>query len=151
MRTLFDPACRASILDRLDHLEPDASARWGRMTAPKVVAHLGDQMRMTLGPADWTPMPHNLGYLRYPLFKHAALYVLPWPRERIMGPPEAFVTPAADWDADMTTVKALIASFVARGHTGTWPAHSHFGPLNGRQWGMFCYRHFDHHLRQFGV
>jgi hypothetical protein len=54
-------------------------------------------------------------------------------------------------DADIATVEALVARFAARGTDGVWPEHSHFGRLNGRQWGVFCYRHFDHHLRQFGA
>jgi hypothetical protein len=113
-----------------------------------MLVHLGDQMRMTLGNAQWTRMP---GYLRYPGFKQAALYWLPWPKGRIQGPPEVFVTTPTDWAADLVTLQDLVARLVARGPDGSWPDHSHFGPLSGRQWGVFCYRHFDHHLRQFGA
>jgi hypothetical protein len=30
-------------------------------------------------------------------------------------------------------------------------SHPVFGPLTHRQWGIFVWRHVDHHLRQFGV
>ena len=149
MRTLFDDACRTDVLARLRQVRPDARPFWGRMTAPQMVVHLGDQMRMTLGHADWTRMPP--AHLRWPGMKQAALYWLPWPKGAIQGPPEAFVTTATDWDVDIATVETLVMRFAARGAGGAWPEHSHFGRLNGRQWGVFCYRHFDHHLRQFGA
>jgi hypothetical protein len=83
--------------------------------------------------------------------KQAFLYWLPWPKGGVQAPPEAFVTRPTDWDADVAALEMLVARLAARGPRGAWPEHSHFGPLNGRQWGVFCYRHFDHHLRQFGV
>jgi Protein of unknown function (DUF1569) len=149
MRTLFDDACRTDVLARLRHVRPDTRPSWGRMTAPQMVVHLADQMRMTLGNARWTRMPP--AHLRWPGMKQAALYWLPWPKGAIQGPPEVFVTTPTDWDADIATVEALVARFAARGPGGAWPEHSHFGRLNGRQWGVFCYRHFDHHLTQFGA
>jgi hypothetical protein len=148
MRTLFDSECRISLLERLGRLRPEHPPQWGRLSAPQMVAHLGDQMRLTLGDGSWTPMPSPW---RYPGLKQAALYVLPWPQGRIQGPPEAFATQPTSWSADVAALEALVARFVDRGPSGTWPAHSHFGPLSGRQWGLFCFCHFDHHLRQFGV
>ena len=74
--------------------------------------------------------------------KQAALYWLPWPKGRIQGPPEVFVTTPTDWDADIATVQALVSRFAARGPGGAWPEHSHLGRLNGGQWGVFCYPSF---------
>jgi hypothetical protein len=149
MPTFFDEQCRRETLARLRRVQPDARPLWGRMTAPQMLAHLGDQMRGTLGTRQWTRMPSGL--LRYPGFKQLALYWLPWPKGRTQGPPEAFTTTPTSWESDLATVEELVARLAARGRRGTWPAHSHFGRLSGRQWGVFCYRHFDHHLRQFGV
>ena len=146
MRTLFDRTCRTDVLARLDRVQAEARPRWGRMSAPRMVVHLGDQMRMTLGSAPWTRMP---GLVRYPGYKQAALYWLPWPKSGIQGPPEAFLTAPTDWDADRAALVQLVERLAARGPEGRWPDHSHFGSLSGRQWGVFCYRHFDHHLRQF--
>src|SRR5687768_12406564 len=102
MRTLFDQKCRTDVLGRLGRVRPEAQPLWGRMSAPQMLVHLGDQMRMTLGAAKWTRMP---GYERYPGFKQAALYWLPWPKGRIQGPPEAFVTAPASWAADRATLE----------------------------------------------
>jgi hypothetical protein len=115
-----------------------------------MVTHLGDQMRLTLGDASWSPVRRESPW-RYPGIKQVVLYVLPWPKGGIQGPSEAFATQPTDWAVDVAALETLVARFVARGPIGRWPAHPFFGPLSGRQWGVFCYRHFDHHLMQFGV
>lgn len=44
MKTLLDPACYQRMLTRFRELSPDAAGRWGRMTAPQMLAHPCDQM-----------------------------------------------------------------------------------------------------------
>jgi hypothetical protein len=148
MPTLFDPPTRAALLARLRRLTPDAPRRWGRMDAPRMVAHLSDQMRHTLGDTLCRPVP---SLLRFAPLRHAAIHWIPWPRGRVQGPPDAFVTPPADWAADLEALVALVERVGARDPAGPWPAHALFGPMTGRDWGVFCHKHVDHHLRQFGV
>ena len=45
-RSLYDASHRAELLSRLDRLRPDAVPAWGRMTPPKMVAHLTEAYRM---------------------------------------------------------------------------------------------------------
>lgn len=148
MRTMFDRATHAEILDRIRTLRPNADRRFGRMTAPQMVAHLTDQMRHALG--DVSTKPHR-GLLRNGLVRYLVIYWLPWPKGRITGPPEAFVTQPTTWDADIATMMELVDRFVARGPSGDWPEHAFFGRMTGKDWGVFCVKHFNHHLRQFGV
>lgn len=148
MPSMFDPRRRRELVGRLRSLSPEATPRWGRMTAAQMVAHLSDQMRHTLGDEPCAPKP---GPLRWPLIRQAVLYLLPWPRGRVQGPPEAFVSQPTDWEADVAALEALVERFVARGTGGDWPEHFLFGRMSGRAWGFFCHKHFDHHLRQFGV
>jgi hypothetical protein len=148
MRTLFKSECQARLFARLGAVRPEEPARWGQMTAPQMLAHLGDMMRLTLGDEPCCRMQSRL---RYPGLKQAALYVLPWPKGRVQGPREAFVTRPTSWSVDVAALEALVVRFIARGPGGTWPEHPLFGPLTGPEWGVFSYRHFDHHLRQFGA
>ncbi len=148
MRTLFDPTQRMQTRARFELIEPDQPALWGRLTAPKMLAHLCDQMRMTLGEQHTEPIP---GAARLPVVRELFLYVLPWPKGKIQGPPEAFVTTSVGWTRDLATLNGLVERFVSQGPDGQWPDHPTFGRMSGRAWGVFCYRHFDHHLRQFGV
>lgn len=146
MHTMFHMPDRESIFDRLRRLDPDRPPRWGRMAAHQMPPHLIDQMRITLGERPCEDMP---GILRYSPFREAALYWFPWPRG-VAGPPEAFVSSATDWAADLDTLEGLVYHLVRRGPSGHWPRHPRFGHMSGRDWGIFCYRHFDHHITQFG-
>ncbi len=145
---MFHPATRTDLLARLSRLSPETRARWGRMTAPQMVAHLSDQMRHTLGDTAAQPQP---GPLRWAFVRHAVIYWLPWPKGRLKGPPEAFVTRPTAWEADLTALETLVERFAAREGSVDWPEHALLGRMSERDWGAFCHRHFDHHLRQFGV
>lgn len=147
-RSILDASRRQVLVGRFRRLRPDTPARWGRMTAPQMVTHLSDQIRHTLGDTHAAQRP---GPLRWPLIKQAALYWVPWPKGRIQGPPEAFVTRPTTWPADLAGLEALIERFVAQDDCPDWPEHPFFGPMSRRAWGCFCYRHFDYHLRQFGA
>jgi hypothetical protein len=122
--------------------------RWGRLTAPQMVCHLSDQLRIALGQLSTQPIA---GPLRYTPMKQLVIDVLPWPRGRIQGPPEAFTSSPDQWDQDMAALLTLLETFGGCGRRGTWAAHPNFGHMSGPLWGRLTCRHFDHHLTQFGV
>lgn len=148
MRCMSNPTDRNELVTRLQALTPDRHRQWGTMSAAQMIAHLADQMRHTLGDATAKPIP---GCLRWGPLRKLVIYWLPWPKGRVQGPPEAFVTTPTDWDADIAALVALVDRFAASDLTGPWPDHALFGPMTGRDWDVMCYKHFDHHLRQFGV
>lgn len=43
-----------------------------------------------------------------------------------------------------------IERFGARDPAGEWVNHALLGRMRGTDWGYFCYKHFEDHLRQFG-
>lgn len=145
-RSLFDARCRQAILGRIQNLRAEAVAQWGSMSAPQMVAHLTDQMSHALGDQPVEPMS---GPLRLAPVRWASIYLLPWPKGRISGPPEAFHTQPASWSADVAGLVDLVRRFAARGPEADWPEHALFGRMSGRDWGVFCHKHFDYHLRQF--
>lgn len=148
MKTLLDPVCYERVLTRFRGLSPEAPARWGQLTAPRMLAHLSDQMRHALGDA---PVPPSPGVLRWPLVKQAVMYWLPWPKGRIRGSPEMFLTAPTTWSADLATFESLLGRFVGETTQVEWPDHPFFGSMTRQSWGRFCHRHFDHHLCQFGA
>ena len=148
MASMFESDVRAVFDGRIRALRPDALPRWGRMTAPQMVCHLSDQLRIALGQLPTRPVP---GPLRYTPMKQLVIDVLPWPKGRIQGPPEAFTNSPAHWSQDVATLLALLETFAARGGQGPWPPHPNFGRMSGALWSRLTCRHFDHHLTQFGV
>ena len=148
MPSLFDSEVRARVVARLDRLTPSSERRWGRMTAPEMVAHLTDQMGHTLGDV---PVEAHGGPLSWAPIRYLSIYVVPWPRGKVRGPAEAFVSRPGEWNADLERLRSLVERFGSRDPRGDWPDHLLFGRMSGRDWGYFCHKHFDHHLRQFGV
>jgi hypothetical protein len=147
MKTLLDPGCRARLSARFRSLSPETPARWGRLTAPRMVVHLSDQIRSALGDIEVRPRP---GVLSWPLIKPAVMYWVPWPRGKLKSSPELFLTPPAEWNADLATLEALLERFAVDTRPA-WPDHPLFGSMTHESWGRFSHRHIDHHLRQFGA
>jgi len=48
-KTIFDSAHGDALLGRLDRLTPDARAQWGKLTAPRMICHLSDSLRVATG------------------------------------------------------------------------------------------------------
>src|SRR4051812_42772378 len=76
-KSLSNASAREELLDRMQRLSPEAMARWGKMTAPQMLAHLADWMLMAKG--EIRIAPRNK-VLRYPPLKQLVIYWLPFPR-----------------------------------------------------------------------
>lgn len=147
-KTIFDSAHRDELLDRLERLRPDAKPHWGKMTAPRMICHLADSLRVIGGEvaAEFKPSP-----LANPIVRWLFAYVVPFPKEKAQTAPEMLLTQPTDWQTDLLTVREQLRVAARRGPHGKWARHPAFGDVSGTLYGVFIYKHFDHHLRQFGV
>jgi uncharacterized protein DUF1569 len=147
MKTIWDAARQREIHDRIARLRWDSQARWGSFTAPKMVCHLADSLKMALGvlPVQERKLP-----LRYPLLKQFVIYLAPFPKSAPTAP-ELLARQPQEWNADVGDLRSLVDRVTARGPEARWVDHPAFGRLSPRAWGVLIYRHMDHHLRQFGV
>jgi|SoiMethySBSTD1v2_1073268.scaffolds.fasta_scaffold685964_2 hypothetical protein len=148
MRTVFTLADRLDLSRRLDALVPGASARWGRMDCPQMLAHLSDGVKMALGELRITTKGPRA--LRIPPIRHAVIHWLPFPKGAPTAP-ELLTRRATDWQAECAELKHLLERMGAMEGAREWPEHPAFGRLNSRDWGTLVHRHVDHHLRQFGA
>ena len=146
MKTLWNEANRRELGERIARLTPERTPRWGRMTAPQMVAHLAAALRMATGEI---PIATRKTPFRHPPLKQLLVYVLPMPKglptvKELQRVPQA-------WEAEVGDLLEMLEKFAARARTGPWPAHPAFGPLGAHAWGVLTLRHCDHHLRQFSV
>ena len=118
------------------------------MTAPRMVGHLGDQLRLALGEIE---VPATRSPLRFTPIKQLLIYFLPWPKGKIKAPPAALTTDPGTWEKDVATLRALLEQFAGFEPAGSWAPHPFFGTMSRGLWAGLTRRHFDHHLRQFGV
>jgi hypothetical protein len=145
MPSLKDPAARSALVARLDRLSPDATPLWGKMTAPKMLAHITDAFRMALG--ELSVKPKRIPLVGSFPFKQLAIYVIPFPKSSPTAPEIIARAPEA-FDVEKANVKELLARLAGN---VTYAAHPIFGTLSPAAWGTLGYKHLDHHLRQFGV
>lgn len=148
MKSFWQPASREEVLQRIRNLDGTQKPLWGKMNAGQMLSHISDQLRMALGdiPCDGVRGP----FRHWPLNK-LMIYVIPWPKGKAKGPREAFRTLPSNWQDDVAQFEALVRRFAGRSPADAWPQHPLFGNLDGKAYGVLCYRHTDHHLRQFGV
>jgi hypothetical protein len=153
MRSLLDPASRASIDARLALLRPESKRRWGRMTASQMICHLNDAFRGSMGELGGARVPRPATLYGRTVMKWWAL-MLPWPRgvrSPAAADQERGGTPPTTFENDLAALRATTDRFVRELPVLTQRSHYYFGHLSEAQWARWGYKHIDHHLRQFGL
>ena len=135
------------MLMRIDQLSIGAKPRWGKMNVELMVAHLAGSLRMALG--ELTARPKKLPIRYFPL-KQLVIYWLPFPKGAPTAP-ELLPKETGPIDGNKSELARLLRVFAERASVTSWPEHPAFGKMTTKAWGVLVYRHFDHHLRQFGV
>lgn len=144
---MFNERDRGSMLARIDRVSSGAKPRWGKMNAEMMLGHLIESLRMAIGelPTRSKKLP-----LRYFPLKQLIVYWLPFPKGAPTAP-ELLPKETGTIDHGRSELARLLRVFAERAQQTEWPEHPAFGRLTARAWGVLVYRHFDHHLRQFGV
>ena len=148
MPSMRDATARAALLSRLDQLRPDAKAQWGTMNAAQMLAHMTDALRMALG--DLRVEPKNVPIARFWPVKQLILHVLPFPKNAPTANELKSRAPVGFEEEREALRQLLVRMDPASGSTRA-SAHPIFGAMTLEEWGALGYKHFDHHLRQFGV
>ena len=147
MKSIWQDQARGELHDRIGRLGWDAPAAWGSFTAPKMVCHLADCLKMATG--DLKVASKKLP-IRYPPLKQLIIYLAPFPKGAPTAP-ELLARQPQEWSADIADLQTLLDRTASATSTETWPEHPAFGQLSKQAWGVLIYRHTDHHLKQFGV
>ena len=146
--TMWNPADRQAILIRFGSLSADARPTWGKLDAPRMVAHVTDTLRWSIGELSVAPMKKSPIGL-WPV-NVLIMFYLPWPKG-VPTAPELVERNPSEWKSELDSLRGAIDRFVARDVMGSWTPHVAFGRITGEQWGRLTYRHLDHHLTQFGA
>ncbi len=148
MRSVLNEADRAALRRRVESLTPSATARWGRLSVDRMLAHLVQSALMGLGELPVKPRGRRV-FQVFPL-KHLILYVLPFPKGAPTAP-ELLAAPAESLEEHRRALLALVDRMGKGPASGPGPAHPLFGPLTRQEWGVLMHKHSEHHLRQFGA
>ena len=147
MRSAWNITDCRELRQRVAALRPETRGQWGSMTAPQMVAHLADSLRMALGDL---PVAAKKSPIRYTPLKQLVIYWLPFPKG-VPTAAELITRVPATWQVEIDELNSLLEQFARRDRADKWPDHPVFGRMHANSWGVLVYRHMDHHLRQFGV
>jgi hypothetical protein len=136
-------------LERINKLTPDTQRQWGKMNVSQMLAHCNISMETAMG----------LNAIKQVFIGRI---IGPLMRPKVLGP-KPFIKNAptdksyifkhnCDFGEEKAKTIASIKKFFDAGSSGaTIHPHPFFGKFTQEQWGVFQWKHLDHHLRQFGV
>ncbi len=136
---------------RLAALQPDAKPKWGKMTVPQLYGHLTAAVLYSMGEGNAMRVRGKAAtrFVFRPLilngwYKIPRNIQLPRPKDK-PAPPMA--------EGTLEELSAAMTRFVEAADNGKSPSHPHpfLGDIGIKGWQKFHYRHFEHHLEQFGV
>ncbi len=145
--TIFNPTNFRSILDRTVKLKPTAQRQWGKMNMVQMLNHLkvatgsGIKVYNLKGESSFL----SRGFIKFLVLR--ILKRLP----KNAAAPKGFSI-EMNHSLDFNTEKENVLDILKKSYSSTHEAYPHplFGIMSRAEWGKLIYRHFDHHLRQFG-
>jgi hypothetical protein len=149
MKNLFDKDASTEILNRLETLQPNAKAQWGKMTVSQMLAHCVVPIKVSLG--EQTPKRTLMGVIFGKMGKRMILKDEPF-KQGLPTDPSFVIKTQPDFYEKKQELKSSIEKLLTT-DKNAMAARSHpfFGRMTAEEWGILGYKHLDHHLRQFGV
>jgi len=136
---------------RIRKLSPESHALWGRMNVLEMLHHLSDQMDVIHGDLQLAPV--SIPFMRTRLGRYLSLSRIPWPKGKIRTAGK-MLKREIHGETELNSIREQISESLER--FSRLPAshaadHPFFGSMDKATWGRLTWKHFDHHLRQFGV
>jgi hypothetical protein len=144
MKSVFDKTTRDELIRRINSLDENSKALWGKMNVYEMLKHCILWEQMLLGKKQY-----RQSFLGRLFGKVALKNILKDERMKPNLPTvPSFKTRG---NGDVSAAKAEWINLLAEhdGHTSSGILHPFFGQLTAEQAGHIAYKHIDHHLRQF--
>ena len=143
----FDHDYVDDVIVRLRGLKPDTKPAWGVLTPPRMIQHLAQTVRYSMGRLGDSPDVSNV-FLRAivrPLMLNGIMPIL----KNLKAPDYPQINKADD----LESLQAVLEEYLGLVQLGEFNPKPHpaFGPIGIDGWAKMHLRHFEHHLRQFGV
>lgn len=147
---LFSQQEVTNTISRINKLNPNAQALWGKMDVAQMLAHCSVAYDMALTDKYPTAGPIKTFIISL-LAKNQVVGLKPYPKNGRTAP-EFVVSDERDFEAEkqrlVSNIKEVFS--LGSGHFDGKKSTS-FGKLSTTEWNILFSKHLDHHLRQFGV
>ena len=149
MKSVFHPATREELMNRISMLDENSRAQWGKMNVAQMLAHCKEAFKVPLSDKKMPRM--FLGFLIGWMIKSKLYNESPW-KQNLPTAPNFIIKDERDFEKEKQELSGLIDQFHNGGpeNVGRYP-HPMFGTFTKEQWGKAMYKHLDHHLTQFGA
>jgi len=146
MKTIFDKSTRDELIKRINTLNENSMAQWGRMNIYQVLKHCRLWEEMIAGKIKCKRV--FIGRLFGKLaLKNTLKDASPMMKNAVTSPELRVKESNGDIISEKATWIALIEGHEHFSNPGF--VHPFFGKMTKEQVGFFAYKHIDHHLRQF--
>ncbi len=151
MKTIFEKSTRDELINRINSLNENNKAIWGKMNVYQMIKHCVIWHQWVLGIDNEIKYTHSfLGKLiGKMILKSNTKNDKPLSKNAPAGSAFTVKEKRGDLEKQKKTLVKLIE------HYGNFDnpdfIHDFFGKMTKEQIGIFAYKHSDHHLRQFGV
>ena len=146
--SIFNHASFVSIHNRILALRPAAKRQWGKMNLVQMMRHLSVATGSGL---EVYRLSDESSFISRTFLKFFVLRILKRLPQNAPAP-KGFRTETKIL-LNFNTEKANVLEILELAFSSTHSIYPHpmFGKMNRNEWGTLVYRHFDHHLRQFGA
>jgi hypothetical protein len=144
MKSIFDNSSRNEIINRVNSLNKDSKALWGKMKVSQMLKHCTQWDEMALGKKQYRQS------LLGKLFGKMALkdMMKDEPAKKNLPTVPSFkIRDNPDFTLEKEKWVRLLGEYTH--YSGDGFVHPFFGKLTKEQVGFMVYKHIDHHLRQF--
>jgi hypothetical protein len=150
MKTIFDQATRAELIGRINSLDGNRAALWGKMNVYQMLRHCTLWENWIQGTP---PRVYKQGLFGRVFGRLALKNVMKDDKPFGRNLPTSTEFKISDTTGDIATEKrnwvALLHAYDHYSNPGF--IHDFFGRMTREQIGQLAYKHTDHHLRQFGA
>jgi hypothetical protein len=149
LKSIFDKEIRDEIIDRINSLNENSKAQWGKMTVAQMVRHCSICEEYYYG-----KLKVKRSFLGRIFGKIAIAVIL---KDETAGLKKNSTTPplfkVTESNLHLETEKDNWKQLINKYETFPEDHFTHwfFGRMTKKQLGQFIYKHSDHHLRQFGA
>lgn len=147
MKSLFENSVQAEINNRIAQLSANSVRKWGTMSVSQMLKHMEIAFSV---PIKKINLPKDKLYIfsANPIARTLLIDILPWPKNMITAK-DFIVTTDPNFETAKTELLTTYSEFLNA--TDLSGSHPVFGVMDKATWGKAMYKHFDHHLKQFGV
>jgi hypothetical protein len=144
MKSIFDQATRDELISRINSLNDNSTAKWGKMNVYQMIKHCTLWEEMLLGKKLYSQS--FIGRLFGKIALKNMLKDEPI-KPNLPTVPSFKISDNGDVSKARAEWLSLIAEHGKEENKGF--VHPFFGKLTAEQAGCIAYKHIDHHLRQF--